>query len=48
MEELQNGGISWPEYRAQMRKGGIALHDDVEAAKEIAARKPATVLPQQQ
>lgn len=46
--ELQNGGISWTEYRSKMRQSGIATQDDDEAALEIAARKKNAAVPQQQ
>lgn len=35
IEEWQSGGISWTEYRAALRKGGIATQEDEEARKEI-------------
>ena len=48
MAELQNGGISWTEYRQKMRKSGIAIQDDKQAAAEIAVRKTTVAVPQQQ
>lgn len=36
LAEWQGGGISWSEYRAQLRQSGIATQDDEEAKEEIA------------
>jgi hypothetical protein len=36
LAEWQGGGISWSEYRMQLRQSGIATQDDDEAKEEIA------------
>jgi len=40
MAELQDGGISWTEYREHLHASGVATQDDAKAKAEIAADKP--------
>jgi hypothetical protein len=40
MAEMQDGGISWTEYRDHLRSSGVATQDDAKAKAEIEAAKP--------
>lgn len=49
LKEWTSGAISWPEYRANLRSGGLLLEDDKQAQEEIASELAAqtiTLLPQ--
>ena len=40
MAEMQDGGISWTEYREHLHASGVATQDDAKAKAEIDAAKP--------